>query len=318
MYIDRRLSRVHKHNNDILNEFCITCFAATPSKKKFKFKLDDALHQLQGHNRNTRCSMPALDFHGIKLPSNLNKPKLSLPAVASSIKQHISRSLPTRRASLVTAGIFSMKQTNGDLKRKKLEDLDTMHEHEEEESENEDSMVSSQATFDSEEISRQVSLSGSVESERTQQEGNDSDSTEDEQTKLAVIKEKAKRRCSDSKLDGAKLDYKNINDIVSYKTSSGKTITKPFKLRTSKPIDSPSCDIKNVCGLKMLDIENGQVDRDKVGKYVTNDTVPENNNTVSRDAQNTEQYCNGHANKAASNANPSDIPIVIIHSENEL
>lgn len=189
---------------------------------------------MQGYNRAKRCSLPSLDFHGLKLPSSYNKSKLSLPSVAHTLKQHISKSFPSRRASLAATEMYNAKMSNGDLRRRKLADsgdLCTMHE---EESENEDSVASSRATSLSGDVFGRMSVSESIGSDRTLAETsslnrNNYDSVEDERIKLAKIQEQAKRRHSESILDKTKvfkLNFHDLADIIAFKTPGGKTITK--------------------------------------------------------------------------------------------
>ena len=137
-------------------------FSATPGKKKFKLRFDDPF----GHNipsRAPRFSLPSLDIHGIFPSNNLSKPRSSLPSVAfNTIKQHISKTLPSRRASLATTDVHTTKLANGDLRRKKIhsDDLTTMQNtiHEDQDF---DSAVSSRATS-SEEVFPRNSISDHI------------------------------------------------------------------------------------------------------------------------------------------------------------
>ena len=109
-------------------------------------------------NRAPRFSLPSLDIHGTKFAvnNNVTKSRTSLPSVAfNTIKQHISKTLPCRRASLATPELNSAKLANGDLRRKKIhsDDLTTMHDtiHEDQ---GFDSAVSSRATSSEDVFSR--------------------------------------------------------------------------------------------------------------------------------------------------------------------
>ncbi|WAR02863.1 HVCN1-like protein [Mya arenaria] len=219
----------------------------TPSKRKFKFKFEDSIFHMQGFNRAPRCSLPALDFHGIKLPS---KSRISLPSVANSIKHHISKNLPSRRASLAAIELHaSSKHANGDVRRRKLksEDLGTMHE---EESEYDESPSLSRATSTSGEVFGRVSVSSSVDSDRTLAEGSrhNSINADDERANIAKIQADAKRRHSESNLDKNKVsfNYKDLRTIISFKTPCGKTLTKPQRPSSSKLPDEKDIDTDQI------------------------------------------------------------------------
>lgn len=228
-------------------------FLATPQKRKFKFKLDDSL--FQGHNRAPRCSMPVLDFHGLKLPSS-SKPKMSFSSVSNSIKHHISKSLQSKRSPLASSESFNAHVSNGEIQRRKKrasEDLCTMHE---EESENDESIESSRATSESGDVFSRVSTSGSVGSEKVcagvkTLSRNSSDSADDELLKMAKIKEDAKRRHSESTISKGNraVNLSDLVDTITFASPSGKIITKPYKpcgtssnATASKPLENRKSD----------------------------------------------------------------------------
>lgn len=214
----------------------------TPAKKKFKFKFEDTLlHNMQGFNRAARASLPSLDFHGLKLPNSVTRSKLSLPAVAHSIKQHISQKLPSRRASLAAADVYHTKIANGDVRRRKYasEDLCTMHEEELEHEEN--SALSSRCSSVSGDVFNQ-SISESIGSDRILIGGKragrkNSESFEDERAKLAKIQEEAKRRHSESTLDRHRVKFVDIDDIIPF----SKPLRKSFR-KVTEPATPPRGD----------------------------------------------------------------------------
>ncbi|KAL4225267.1 Voltage-gated hydrogen channel 1 [Mactra antiquata] len=205
----------------------------TPQKRKFKFKLDETL--FQGHNRTPRCSMPALDFHGVKLPSG-SKSKMSFSTVSNSIKHHISKTLHSKRSPLASTDSFGSLTSNGEIQRRKKrasEDLCTMHE---EELINEDSIVSSRATSESGDVFSHVSTSGSLGSDRictgaATLSRNNSESADDESTKIAKLKEDAKRRLSESTINkgNKSINLSDLVDTITFASPSGKIITKPHR-----------------------------------------------------------------------------------------
>lgn len=218
----------------------------TPVKKKFKFKMDEPKFHIQCYNRAKRCSLPSLDFHGLKLPSSHTKSKLSLPSVALSLKQHISKSFQSRRATLAATEMYNAKMSNGDLRRRKLADSGDLCTMQEEESVNEDSVVSSRATSMSGDIFSRISVSESMGSDRTLPDTGSFgrsrlDSVEDERMKIAKIQEAAKRRHSESTIDKKKVLKVNLHDLadmIAYKTPCGKTITKrnpDYSKETDRP-----------------------------------------------------------------------------------
>ncbi|XP_045174776.2 uncharacterized protein LOC123536056 [Mercenaria mercenaria] len=313
----------------------------TPVKKKFKFKFDDSKFHMQGHNRGKRCSMPSLDFHALKLPSSHSKSKMSLPSVAQSIKNHISKNLPSRRTSLAATEMYNAKMSNGDLRRRKLAgsgDLCTMHE---EDSEHEDSIASSGATSESGDVFSRISVSESIGSDRMfgdtkSLSRNNSESIEDERLKLAKIQEEAKRRHSESTIDKNKVssvDFHDLADIIAFKTPGGKNITKrkfypncdsksAIKAKHSETNHSDYRSADNKADVKLsvgvVDSEKDDINTLPCSKLSTED-LSENNNEAVKDRE------NGHSDAKKSDDDASDdandficTPHDVIHMENEI
>ena len=197
---------------------------------------------MHGHNRTPRCSMPTLDFHGIRLPSNVHvsRSRISLPAVANSIKNTLSKTLPSRRASLAAIEALNTKMSNGDVRKKKVtsEDLGTMEEEDLDDLDNHDSALSSRATSESGDVFSRLSVSDSIGSDRIFTEAvikngtkrRDSVQTvdeKDEQDRMVKIKDQAKRRHSESNLDKQRVNIAGLTEGVSFTMQSGKTYTKP-------------------------------------------------------------------------------------------
>lgn len=183
----------------------------TPVKKKFKFKFDESIFNMQGHNRAPRCSLPSLDVHGFKLPKCGFGSKISIPSMASSIKHHISKNFPSRRTSSVATDRYNLKTSNGDVRSKRhvmSEDLGTMHEVD---SENDESAGSSRTNSESGDVYFRVSISDSNRSINNNIKLRHSyDSAVDERIKLLKIKEEAKRRHSESNLDTNKVSLNSF------------------------------------------------------------------------------------------------------------
>ena len=223
--------------------------------------------------------MPSLDFHALKLPSTRTKSKLSLPSVAQSIKHHISKNLPSRRASLAASEIYNAKLSNGDLRRRKLAesgDLCTMHE---EDSEHEDSAGSSRATSESGDVFSRNSVSESIGSDRLfgdtkSLSRNNSESVEDERIKLAKIQEEAKRRHSESTIDRNKVssaDFHDIVDVVPFQMSGRRS--------TMKRKHSVNCD--------MMESSKGFAKQININ-HLENGSVIEDNADVNEDRNDTD------------------------------
>jgi len=231
------------------NSLPFTFTAATP-KKKFKFKFDESLFNSQGNSRAPRCSLPALDFHGLKLPS---RSRISLPAVASSIKYHISKNLPARRASLAAIELHvqkTKKQTNGDVRRRTVQsdDLGTMHE---EEFDEDDSPSISRETSASADVfsGSRVSVADSLDSERNVGSSfsrQNSEDTGDENIDMDKTKSFAKRRHSESTLYKHRMTHSlyDSTEIISYRSPCGKTISKPQCAQNMPALESVQDDIK--------------------------------------------------------------------------
>ncbi|KAH3888162.1 uncharacterized protein LOC127845958 [Dreissena polymorpha] len=227
----------------------------TPAKRKLKFKFDDSICNMQNHNRGPRCSLPVLDFHGLKLPS---RPRFTLPGVAQTIKHHISKNLPgTRRASLAAMELHATSYSSGDLCRRKFasDDLCTMHE---EESENEDSPELSRATSESGDVVSRVSVYDSITSDgifghsvsKNRIDAGSSESTDEESDTMAKFKEKAKRRNSESTIDKNKVsvNFNEFKNVKNFKTHDAKTLTSPQTSVNGYSVSDlkSKCDRQNV------------------------------------------------------------------------
>lgn len=153
-------------------------FSATTPKKTLKTKIfDDAFVNLQGIGRSARLSLPALDFHGLKLPSGITKSKLSLPAVANTIKNKLSKSHPVPEDTIPMKELYWTGNGDSKLKVFGSVDLGAMRE----ESECKSSTLSLQTVSGSKDISRSTE---SVDSDRASGippgETSDSDGNESE------------------------------------------------------------------------------------------------------------------------------------------
>lgn len=180
-----------------------------------------------------------------------SKPRASLPSVAfNTIKQHISKNLPSRRASQSIVEESNSDLANGDIRRKKLDsdDLNAMHDtiHEDHAQDSGRSSVSESGDVFGRSNSRdQDNIRIRTGSSKFTDRHHSVDSDHEEQNKLMKILQDPRRRLSET----AVIDSKHMEHLAGFEdVLVGKT-TQPNSNKLVSKCDSQT-SLKVISALK--------------------------------------------------------------------